>query len=96
MSERPLGELWQAAQALGCALTLSSVECIDGRSRPRLLAVVKPASGQRWKTRSLRLRHGAVLASVNLQNRPALDDAAGVLLDVLAPLLAELRRRETA
>lgn len=93
---RPLDELQAAARQLGATVTLSSVEGLDGRSYPKLLAVVKPCPGVRWRTRRLQLRHGTTLASCDLQTRPEFDDAARVLLDVLAPILAELHRREAA
>lgn len=93
---RPLELLWRAARILGAALTVSAVEGLDGVTRLGLLAVVKPAPSGRWGTRRLRLKHGTTLASCDLDARPVLDDAAGVLLEVLEPLLVELRRRHAA
>lgn len=92
----PLDRLTAAAFELGATLVLSSLEGLDGKTRPKLLAVVKPAPTVRWKTRRLRLRHGTTLASCDLEARPVFDDAASVLLDVLEPVLAELHRREAA
>lgn len=92
----PLDRLTAAAFELGATLVLSSLEGLDGKTRPKLLAIVKPAPSIRWKTRRLRLRHGTTLASCDLTARPRIDDAASVLLDVLGPVLAELHRREAA